>query len=148
MFLYLLCSEVFFVLPKFLLWHFFPIWLIEAMHLFSISCLSKYDVFLYYYFYILHFKWKNALIQWSDRLVLFSIFASCSSFHSFSFFFLWFMSLSQFCSCIHGLMCFHVCGSAHRNSHGLCPAHLCAGNRTLEVPGTRWWKDQGVVKKH
>lgn len=32
--------------------------------------------------------------------------------------------------------------------HELCPAHLCAGNRTLEVPGTRWWKEEGVVKKH
>lgn len=77
----------------------------------SVNTMSFFIIIFKYY--ILNEKMHsfNGLINWCYLLSLPHLLFT--HFPSFS---LWFISLSQLCSCIHGLLCFHVCGTAHGTS--------------------------------
>lgn len=79
----------------------------------------------------------NGLINWCYLLSLPHLLFT--HFPSFS---LWFISLSQLCSCIHGLMCFHVCGTAHGTSQ--CKPKSAMDSAPLTcVLGAGHWSYQG-----
>lgn len=94
----------------------------------------------------------NGLINWCyllslPHVLLFTHFPSFSP---------WFTSWSQLCSCIHHLMCFYGCGTAHRNPQ--CEPKPAVNSAHLTcVLGTGCWRYQGqdgekskqdVLKKH
>lgn len=80
----------------------------------------------------------NGLINWCYLLFL----PHVLFFTHFTSFSLWFTSLRQLCSCIHHLMCFHVCGTAHRNPQ--CEPKSAMNSAQLTcVLGTGHWRYQG-----